>query len=82
MGQATRTISVTFVRLVQRMKVQYFADTDTLYIGFRAAAVAETRDLDENTLLELDGEGQICGITVEHARDRAELPKFSFEQAA
>jgi len=26
--------------------------------------------------------GQICGITVEHARDRAELPKFSFEQAA
>jgi len=64
------------------MKVQYFAGTDTLYIEFRAATVAETRDLDENTLLELDGEGQICGITVEHARDRAELPKFSFEQAA
>jgi len=64
------------------MKVQYFADTDTLYIEFRAGIVAETRDLDENTLLELDGEGQICGITVEHARDRAELPKFSFEQAA
>jgi len=64
-----------------RIRLQYFSDTDTLYIEFRAAAVAETHDLDENTLLELDGEGQICGITVEHARDRAELPKFSFEQA-
>ncbi|MGH8491070.1 MAG: DUF2283 domain-containing protein, partial [Gammaproteobacteria bacterium] len=29
-------------------------DTDTLYIEFRAEAVAETRDLDENTLLDID----------------------------
>jgi uncharacterized protein YuzE len=64
------------------MRVQYFSDTDTLYIEFRAADVAETRDLDENTILDLDARGQICGITVEHAKDRAELPKFSFEQAA
>ena len=64
------------------MKIQYFADTDTLHIEFRRAEVSETRDLDENTLLDLDAEGQICAITVEHARDRAELPKFSYEQAA
>ena len=64
------------------MKIQYFADTDTLHIEFRAVEVAETRDLDENTLLDLDRDGQICAITVEHAKDRAELPKFSYEQAA
>jgi len=64
------------------MKIQYFADTDTLHIEFRAADVAETRDFDENTLLDLDAQGQICGITVEHAKDRADLPKFSYEQAA
>ncbi len=64
------------------MKIQYFSDTDTLYIEFRAAEVAETRDLDENTLLDLDAQGQVCGITVEHAKDRADLPKFSYEQAA
>lgn len=64
------------------MRVQYFSDTDTLYIEFCAVDVAETRDLDENTILDLDARGQICGITVEHAKDRAELPKFSFEQAA
>ena len=62
------------------MKIKYFEDTDTLYIEFRASEVAETKDLDENTLLDLDSAGNICGITIEHARDRAEIPKFSFEQ--
>jgi uncharacterized protein YuzE len=28
------------------MRIQYFEDTDTLYIEFRAEDVAETRDLD------------------------------------
>ena len=62
------------------MKIKYFEDTDTLYIEFRAVEVAETKDLDENTLLDLDPGGNICGITVEHARERTELPKFSYEQ--
>ncbi len=64
------------------MKIKYFQDTDTLYIEFRSAEIVETRDLDENTLLELDSEGRVCGITVEHARDRADIPHFSFEQVA
>lgn len=64
------------------MKIKYFQDTDTLYIEFKVAAVAETRDLDENTLLDLDAAGNICAITVEHAHDRAEIPSFSFEQVA
>ena len=62
------------------MKIKYFKDTDTLYIEFRPAEVAETKDLDENTLLELDQNGNICAITVEHASERAEIPKFSYEQ--
>lgn len=62
------------------MKIKYFADTDTLYIEFRVATVAETRDLDENTLLDLDATGNICAITVEHASERAGVPEFSYEQ--
>jgi uncharacterized protein YuzE len=62
------------------MKVRYFQDTDALYIEFRPAKVSETRDLDENTLLDLDPEGNICGITVEHAKNRAGAPHFSFEE--
>jgi uncharacterized protein YuzE len=64
------------------MRIRYFQDTDTLYIEFRATEVSETRDLDENTLLDLDRDGNIRGITVEHARERADIPHFSFEQVA
>ncbi len=64
------------------MKIKYFQDTDTLYIEFREAEIAETRDLDENTLLDIDQAGNICGITVEHASERTDIPHFSFEQFA
>jgi uncharacterized protein YuzE len=62
------------------MKIRYFQDTDTLHIEFKADDVAETRDLDENTLLDVDKNGRILGITVEHASERADIPRFSFEQ--
>ena len=62
------------------MKVKYFEDTDTLHIELRPAAVAETRDLDENTLLDLDRDGNICSMTIEHAKERAGIPSFSYEQ--
>lgn len=64
------------------MKIRYFADTDTLYIEFRDVPVAETRDLDENTLLDVDAKGNIRSITVEHASERAGIPQFSYEQVA
>jgi len=64
------------------MTIKYFQDTDTLHIEFRVAEVVETRDLDENTQLDIDKDGNICAMTIEHARDRADLPNFSFEQIA
>ncbi|HEY1685716.1 MAG TPA: DUF2283 domain-containing protein [Tepidisphaeraceae bacterium] len=65
------------------MKVKYFQDTDTLYIELRAGArIAETKDLDENTVLDLDCQGNVCAITIEHAKDRTGVPSFSFEQVA
>jgi uncharacterized protein YuzE len=62
------------------MRIKYFRDTDTLYIEFRQTEVVETKDLDENTILDLDRNGNICGITIEHARERTEIPTFSYEQ--
>ena len=61
------------------MKVTYFHDTDTLHIEFRAGRI-ETKELDENTQLDVDAEGNICALTIEHARERADLQHFSFEQ--
>lgn len=64
------------------MKVRYFADTDTLLIEFRDTPVIETRELDENTVLDLDAGGNVCAITVEHASRCAGAPAFSYEQVA
>lgn len=64
------------------MKVTFFADTDTLYIEFKAGSIAETRDLDENTILELDAEGRVCALTIEHASERTGIPAFSYQQVA
>ena len=41
------------------MKIRYFSDTDTLYIEFKAGQVTDSRDLDENTLVEVDAQGQL-----------------------
>lgn len=62
------------------MKVRYFEDTDTLYIELRSDAVAETRDLDENTLIDVDAQGHLVAITIEHAKGRAELGNFVYER--
>ena len=64
------------------MKVRYFADTDTRLIEFRDSPVADTRDLYDNTVLDVDTDGNICSITIEHASQRAGAPQFSYEQVA
>ena len=64
------------------MKIQYFQETDTLYIEFKTADIAESKDLDENTILDVDQKGNICGITVEQASQRAGIPRFWYEQVA
>jgi uncharacterized protein YuzE len=53
-----------------------------LHIEFRSSTVAETRELDENTLLDIDPQGNLCGLTLEHARERADIPHVVFEQVA
>jgi len=38
--------------------------------------------LDENTLLDLDRDGNICAMTIEHAKDRTDVPHFSYEHVS
>ena len=64
------------------MKLKYFEDTDTLYIEFRAQEISESKDLDENTVLDLDTEGNICAITFEHASARTDVQQVTLEGIA
>ena len=64
------------------MKVKYFKDTDTLYIEFNAQNITETKDLDENTVLDVDQSGNICAITFEHASERTDVQQITLEGIA
>lgn len=59
------------------MKMNYFLDTDTLYIEFSTAEVFETKDLDNNTILDVDADGNMVVITMEHAKYRADVSNLS-----
>ena len=62
------------------MKIQYFPDTDTVYMELTDKEVVETIDLNENTVIDLDASGNVVAITLEHARERANISEFSFQQ--
>ncbi|OHB61181.1 MAG: hypothetical protein A2167_04970 [Planctomycetes bacterium RBG_13_46_10] len=62
------------------MNIKYFRDTDTLLLTFTDNNVVETRDLSENVLLDFDENGNIVSITIEHARQQANIDNFSFQQ--
>ena len=64
------------------MKVQYFKSTDTLYVEFSRGEIVETRDLDEDTVIDIDANGRICAITMEHAGERTGVTRFTFEELA
>lgn len=64
------------------MKVKYFADTDTVYIEFSDNDIAESKDLDENTILDVDAEGNVCAITFEHASQRTDVSRLTVEGIA
>ena len=64
------------------MKVSYFDDTDTLYIEFRDSGIAESKDLDENTILDVDARGNVCAITFEHASQRTDVSHLIVEGIA
>ena len=62
------------------MEIKYFHDTDTLLINFSNKDIVETRDLTENILIELDQDGDLVSLTVEHAKQQANIEYFSYQQ--
>lgn len=64
------------------MKVKYFADTDTALVEFTENEVAQTREISENIYVDLDSQGNLVSMTIEHARTNARLQEFSYQEVA
>ena len=62
------------------MVVRYFKETDTLFIEFSQREVVDTQEINENTYLDLDVEGNIVAMTLEHAQTITNVLEFSFQQ--
>ena len=62
------------------MKVKYFPDTDTALVEFTDNQVAETKEISENIYADLDSQGNLVSMTIEHARVNARLQEFSFKE--
>ena len=61
------------------MEMKYFPDTDTLLINFTHKDIVETRNINENILIELDRDGQLVSMTIEHAKQHMDIENFSYQ---
>jgi uncharacterized protein YuzE len=62
------------------MKVKYFEDTDTALLEFSEQKIAETREISENIYVDLDDNGNLVSMTIEHAKQSTSLPDVIVEQ--
>ncbi len=63
------------------MQAKYFSDTDTLMLTFSNHEITETYDLNEDVLVEVDNNGHVVSMTVEHAKQQTDVNEFSYQLA-
>ena len=61
------------------MEIKYFSDTDTLQVNFSERQIVETRDLNEDVLVEIDDAGHVVSMTIEHAKQQTDIGEFSYQ---
>ena len=64
------------------MKVEYDVTTDSLYISLNEGVSAESEEVTEGVVLDFDDAGKVVGIDIQHASQRADIDKLSFERVA
>ena len=62
------------------MRIKYFEDTDTALIEFSEQSAHETREINENIYIDLDRNGNLIGMTIEHAKTQANMNELLFQQ--
>lgn len=62
------------------MNVKYFRSTDTALLEFSNHPVDETREISKNIYVDLDKDGNLVSMTIEHAQRAASLPNVVVEE--
>lgn len=62
------------------MHIKYFEDTDTTLVELSTNPPVETRELNENIYIDLDNQGRVVSITIEHAGQSADTREFLYQR--
>ncbi len=55
------------------MKLNYYRDTDSLYIDLSSKPSSESREISEGVVLDYDTEGNLVGIDIDNASRKIDL---------
>jgi uncharacterized protein YuzE len=58
------------------MKLNYHAETDSLYIDLSEKPSVESREVSEGVVLDYDAAGNLVGIDIDHASKKVDLQKL------
>jgi uncharacterized protein YuzE len=58
------------------MKLHYYPETDSLYIELRDEPGAETREIADGLNVDLNAEGVVVGLDIDHASKHLDLTKL------
>lgn len=59
------------------MKIQYFADTDTLYLDLAERPAADSWEIGDGIVVDVDGDGHPVGIDIDQASRYLDLETLS-----
>jgi uncharacterized protein YuzE len=58
------------------MKLEYYKDTDSLYIDLSSKSSAESREISEGIVLDYDADGNLVGIDIDNASRKIDLKQI------
>ena len=58
------------------MKLNYYAETDSLYIDLSEKTSAESREISEGVVLDYDASGNLVGIDIDNASKKVQLKQL------
>lgn len=58
------------------MKVNYYPETDSLYIDLSEQPSAESREVSEGVVLDYDAAGNLVGIDIDNAKTKVQLDRL------
>ena len=62
------------------MKLNYYKETDTLYIDLSSKPSTETREISEGVALDYDSDGNLVGIDIDNASKKVDLQEISLNK--